>query len=286
MWLLLKKQSACITRFLKNMPWGAWALVSLYLSLLSGVIVGLQYDYQTPYYSTTAIDILIPYGEYFRSLHFYSSQCFFFCCCLHLIAIYGKNGKNTFTEWTKLIITLPVILLLLFTGYILRGDSTGTSAGLIAESIMQQIPFLGSTLNSIFFSLTDSGLRKVYIHHIIGFDLLLLFLAWKHLRTYRVHITEHIPPAGCALLFCAFVSAPIEPDKLGVTYISGPWFFLGLQELLRYLHPLFAGIITPSLFLLALLLSYPQLKKAKPALFFVGCWLLFYALFTIIAWVR
>lgn len=270
----------------KEIPWGAWSLIALYISLFSGLLVGLHYDYQTPYYSTSAIDLLIPYGGFFRSLHFYSSQFFFFFCCFHIIAIFKKNEKNSFGEWAKLVISLPVILLLLFTGYILRGDSTGSSAGMIAESIMHTIPVLGPVLNTIFFTLTESGLRKVYLQHVIGLDLLLLFLAWKHLRTYRVRVTDHFPITFSILLFCAFIAAPIEPDKLGVTYISGPWFFLGLQELLRYLYPFFAGVVIPLLFITALLIAYPRNRSSSVALYFLGCWLLFYTVFTIIAWAR
>lgn len=48
----------------KEIKWGAWALIAFYISLLSGIIVGLQYDYLNPFYSTTAIDLLSPYGRF------------------------------------------------------------------------------------------------------------------------------------------------------------------------------------------------------------------------------
>lgn len=283
----LEPLKSTLTEAFKEIPWGAWSLIALYLSLISGIVVGLQYDYQTPFYSATSLDVVVPYGEFFRSLHFYSSQFFFLLCCIHFIAVYDKSAKSSWAEWQKLIAILPTILLLLFTGYILRGDSTGSSAGFIAEGIMHTIPVLGQTLDSLLFSLTDSGLRKVYVHHVIGLDFLLLLLAWKHLRTYRVQVTNYLPVIGLIVLFSLLISAPIEPEKVGVTYISGPWFFLGLQELLRYISPFVAGILVPAALLLALLLSHPRNKeKAKYPVYFIISWLALYSIATTIAWVR
>lgn len=270
----------------RGVKWGGWALVTLYVSLLSGVIVGLQYDYSTPYHSATSIDVLAPFGRFFRSLHFFSSQFFFFFSCIHLIAIYKKTEKQSLTEWTKLIGTLPLILLLLFTGYILRGDNTGASAGLIAENILLAIPVVGKAVNSLLFSISDSGLRKVYLHHIITFDLLLLILAWNHLRIYRIALLDYYGLLAATLLFSLWMPAPFEPDFLGVTYISGPWFFLGLQELLRYLPVLAAGILFPLTFLLGLLGTHPLGKRHRYCLLFTVIWLLVYSLFSCIAWLR
>lgn len=271
---------------LKELEWGAWTLIAFYISLLSGIIVGLQYDYLNPFYSTTAIDLLAPYGRFFRSLHFFSSQFFFFFCCFHLLAIYQKTSIYNKMEWARLIGSLPLILMLLFTGYILRGDNTGSSAGIIAENIMLAIPVFGPFLNDLFLSLSDSGLRKAYIHHVIALDLLLLIFAWNHLRTYRINVRDYLPLIAAILIFSIFISAPFEPDRLGISYISGPWFFLGLQELLRYLPPLIAGVGTPLLVLIALFSAHPANKHFRIIGITVGLSLCGYALLSFIAWNR
>ncbi|MGB3213084.1 MAG: cytochrome b N-terminal domain-containing protein [Desulforhopalus sp.] len=271
---------------LKEIKWGAWALISFYISMLSGIIVGLQYDYLNPFYSTTAIDLLAPYGRFFRSIHFFSSQFFFFFCCFHLVATYHKTIKYSKIEWLRLMTSLPLIILLLFTGYVLRGDNTGTSAGIIAENIMQAIPVIGPSLNDILFSLSESGLRKVYIHHVIALDLLLLIFAWNHLRIYRVVIREHLLLIASILIFSVFISAPFEPDRLGISYISGPWFFLGLQELLRYFPPLIAGVVVPGLFVAGLFAIHPAYKYSRIIIIMIGFSLLCYTFLTCIAWNR
>lgn len=270
----------------KRLRWGAWSLVSLYISLASGIVVGLQYDLTTPYYSVTALDLLVPYGEFFRSTHFYSSQLFFLFGCVHLIAVFDKTENYSTREWVLLILSLVAALLLLFTGYVLRADSTGFSAGMIAEAILKTIPIIGGALDTLLFSVSEKGMHRVYLHHVITLDLLWLLLAWDHLRRYRVKVTDHIPLICLTFGFCLAAAAPLEPDKLGVSYIAGPWFFLGLQELLRYLHPLVAGVIFPATFLVALLYTRKQNRFFRHLLRFLYGWLLLYALLTAVAWWR
>lgn len=273
-------------RALLQIRWGAWALIALYLSLISGVIVALQYDYATPYYSSSSIDILIPYGAFFRSLHFYTSQFFFFFTCIHLAVIFRKSESYKKLEWYKLTGTIPLIILLLFTGYILRGDSTGESAGMIAESIVRTIPIADNLVDSLFLSLDTSGLRKVYAHHVIGLDLALLLLLWQHLRIYRIKLTDHLPVCGAMLLFSVFVLAPMDPESLGTTYISGPWFFLGLQELLRYLNPFIAGVLVPCVFVGLLFAMQPCNKNYHRSLTALYIFLVCYAILSTIASLR
>jgi len=269
---------------LQSIKWGEWSLICLYLSLLSGILVGLHYDPHEPYYSTSALDILIPYGAWFRSLHFYSSQLFFLFAVVHYLAVFDKSESYDTTSFVVLILCLPVILMLLFTGYVLRFDSTGFSAGMIAEHIIEAIPLLGPTLNRLLFAISDDGLQRVYLHHVCSFNILFLLLAWNHLRRYyRFKLTTHVPLVATVMLIGVVVAAPLDPEQLGVSYITGPWFFLGLQELLRYLPPLVAGVLFPVALIWALALLrrtnrwYPQL------LTFVGCWLLVYLLLSIIA---
>ncbi|WP_163339686.1 cytochrome b N-terminal domain-containing protein [Desulfopila sp. IMCC35008] len=266
--------------------WGSWCLVSLYISLLSGVIVGLQYNPSEPFYSVTAIDLLVPYGAFFRSLHFYSSQGFFLFALIHFLCVYDATESYTFQSWLLLMITFPVIIFLLFTGYVLRGDNTGFSAGMIAEAILLTIPFIGTLLNDLLFAVTEQGMQRVYLHHVISLDLLFLFLAWDHLRRYRVRVHDHIPFICLTLLFCACIAAPLEPERIGESYIAGPWFFLGLQELLRYFHPLFAGVVYPLLFLTSLLSTHKSSRLLNASINFSCCWLLLYLLLSIVAWIR
>lgn len=275
-----------IMTHLKAFKWGAWSLVCLGLSLVSGILVALQYDPAAPYYSTTAIDLLVPFGEYFRSLHFYSSQFFLILAIVHLLIAFPGTDSYTTVQWGRLVVSLPIMLLLLFTGYVLRSDSTGSSAGFIAESILMTIPAVGAALNHMLFSISEHGMQRVYVTHIITLDLIWLALAWEHLRRYRIRFSDYLPLAGAVCLFSVFIAAPLDPEHLGVTYISGPWFFLGLQELLRYLPPEIAGFLFPAAFILALLFLQKKYRFFPRILLLLVIWLLFYLVLTVMALYR
>ncbi len=271
-------------RLLIETKWGAKSLVSLYVSVLSGIILALQYDPAHPFYSANSLDLLIPYGVFWRSLHFYSSQIFFLLSIVHIIAaLAGSSKRFSLGRWSWLIITFPLSLLLLFTGYVLRGDATGESAGRIAENICLSIPVIGDLLNSVLFAVSEDGMKRVYANHVIGLAVVWGIFAWDHLRRYTVNVAEH----SGVILACLFVSlafnAPMELLKIGDSYISGPWFFLGLQELLRYIQPFWAGVVFPLLFLFSLVFLQEEEIWAHKARMFAGGWLVVYGIATVFA---
>ena len=265
------------------MKWGEYTLLSLYISVLSGIIVAFQYNPTTPFYSISTIDLLVPYGAYFRSLHFYSSQLFFLFCIFHFVALLEEAQALSEKQWILLTLSIPIVLLVLFSGYVLRGDSTGFSAGMIAESILLDIPLIGGSINGLLFSISDNGMTRVYINHIIGFGLLWGWMVWGHVKKYRISFDRNLLLITGILLFSVFVAAPFDPDQLGVIHIAGPWFFLGLQELLRYISPLIAGILFPLSIVIALLLLKKKDSYYHTVLCFIAGWLVFYVVLTAIA---
>ncbi len=272
-----------VLSYLKGLHWGEFSLLSLYISVLSGLIVALQYDPATPFYSVSTMDLLVPFGEYFRSLHFYSSQLFFLFSICHLIAIFKETEKFSRRQWTLLTLSIPVTLLILFSGYVLRSDSTGYSAGIIAESIMLDIPWIGTPLNDLLFSISNNGMKRVYVNHILAFGLLWGWLVWGHVKKYTISFERNILVTIGILLFSVFIVAPFEPDHLGVIHIAGPWFFLGLQELLRYFPPLLAGVAFPLILLLALLFLRKKNTIYQFCVITIIAWILCYTALTIIA---
>jgi len=60
---------------------------------------------------------------------------------------------------------------------------------------------------------------------------------------------------GVLTIFSTFVNAPLRElanPNLTPNPSKAPWYFLGLQELLRYFHPMIAGVIIPTLILVGL----------------------------------
>ncbi|MCI5124893.1 MAG: hypothetical protein D3925_10550 [Candidatus Electrothrix sp. AR5] len=276
---------------LSSIRWGGHALISLYISVLSGLIVGLQYNAAEPFYSTATIELIVPFGFFWRSLHYYSSQAFMLLLLVHLALILWQHASTpgySFTRgaWLRLSASVPVALFLLFTGYILRGDATGEAAGAIAENILLAVPFLGSLLNKLLFDVNAAGVQKVYLNHLIGLMVVGGFCVWPHLRRYTAFWRNHLPLTLFLLLLAPVLKTPLERDHFGLLHINGPWFFLGLQELLRYIPVFWAGIFVPATFVGALLLLPPEGTARQRTLWFMGAWLVAYIVLSVMGFRR
>jgi len=268
--------------------WGGSALISLYISIISGIIIALQYSPAEPFYSTSAIELLVPYGSFWRAMHYFSSQAFLLLLIFHFVSIVWENTHlYERGKWVRLSLSLPVTLLLLFTGYILRNDATGEAAGLIAENITLSIPLIGEWLNGLFLAVTTSGLKRVYAHHLAGLMVIGAYCVWPHLRRYSTRWRLHLPLICLILLLSVVLVTPMEPYRFGLVHIAGPWFFLGLQELLRFIHPFWAGIAFPGI-VVAVLLYLPHEEGTRRRLYLglTGLWLMVYSVLTWVSYMR
>ncbi|MFP3982338.1 MAG: cytochrome b N-terminal domain-containing protein [Desulfurivibrionaceae bacterium] len=272
-----------IIRNLDKVKWGEYSLVALYISILSGIVVALKYDPAHPFYSSVAIDSLIPFGRFLRSLHFYSSQIFFVFSGFHLWAVIKNRTvfRLSLPRYVMLVASIPVTILLLFTGYILRGDSTGESAGVIAENIVLSIPLLGGLLNELLFNITKEGIQNVYVNHLIGLVVLWVVLVWDHIRRYPTGFLKHGLLIFLVMGLSLVLKAPMDIDKPGELMISGPWFFLGIQELLRFIHPFWSGVVIPLMLVAALAMIRLEDIWGKRAVYFVCSWLVLYGGITV-----
>lgn len=280
-------KSTGIKNRLLTMRWGGHALISLYISVLSGIVIGLQYSAHEPFYSTATIELISPFGSFWRALHYYSSQTFFLLLLCHLAVILWKH-EYTYkrSAWIRLTASVPVALLLLFTGYILRGDATGEAAGAIAEHIALSMPLIGEPFNHLLFDISAGAMKKVYLNHLIGLMVLGGFCVWPHLRRYTVSWRNHIPVTLLILALSVALTTPMEPDRIGLLHIAGPWFFLGLQELLRSMPAFWAGVFAPMTIIIALFLLPTRPKQRSRCLWFIVLWLIAYAGLTYISYAR
>ncbi len=84
---------------------------------------------------------------------------------------------------------------------------------------------------------------------------------WPHLLIEEF-IAMLILTAGL-LIFSTFLMAPLRQlanPNLTPNPSKAPWYFLGLQELLRYFHPMVAGIVIPT-FILVVLAAVPYVDR-------------------------
>jgi ubiquinol-cytochrome c reductase cytochrome b subunit len=278
---------APVKNWLISARWGGHALISLHISMLSGLVLGLQYNPAEPFYSTATIQLVVPFGPFWRSLHFYSSQAFFFILLIHLAAVIWDNSVPFVrSAWLRLSASAPAALLLLFTGYVLRGDATGDAAGAIAENIFLAIPLFGRPLNKLLVDIGAAGARKIYLHHIAGLMIAGGFCVWPHLRRYAAAWRNHLPITLLLLAAAVVLKTPLDPERFGLLRIAGPWFFLGMQEMLRYLPAFWAGIFVPAILAAAVLLLPAEGKARKWSLLLIAGWLAGYAVLSCLCWAR
>ena len=84
---------------------------------------------------------------------------------------------------------------------------------------------------------------------------------WPHLLIEEF-VAMLILTAGL-LIFSTFLMAPLRQlanPNLTPNPSKAPWYFLGLQELLRYFHPMVAGIVIPT-FILVVLAAVPYVDR-------------------------
>lgn len=270
-----------------DIRWGGNALISLYISIISGVIVALQYTPAEPFYSTSTIELIVPYGSFWRAMHYYSSQAFFLLLIIHFSAVIWENTHYySRTTWVRLTSSIPIALLLLFTGYILRDDATGEAAGLIAENITLSVPVVGKWMNSLLFSVTTDGVKRIYANHLAGMMLIGMYCVWPHLRRYTTRWRDNLPAISIILILSVVLITPMEPARIGLLHIAGPWFFLGLQEALRYIHPFWAGVAFPGILIVALLNLPHKGRRRKVYLSLIWIWMGLYAILSWISYYR
>ncbi len=269
---------------------GQVALGALIISGISGIVVAYQYEAAIPFVSSVAIEAVLPFGAFWRALHFWSSQAFVILLGLHvwrrigdLPRISQSPGKRR--HWAVVGTTIPFAIFALFSGYVLRHDATGMAAGSIAEHLMLDVPFIGNGLDCLLISTGSEGVNRIYVVHFLMTVLCWMLGTWYHTKKVILRGGLFLLVLATSLLFSYIVHAPMDLPGQAVHLIKGPWFFLGVQELLRHLTPLVAGVLFPSIPVF-LLISLPWFRPARRPLLLLGLWFMVYIPLTLVGWLR
>lgn len=260
----------------------SWICVALFnVSVISGLIVAFHYKPSLAYESVQKLTFLIPYGDIFRELHYFSSEAFLLFTCLHVILELSKN-KLTLSSysWNYSIVALVVLFLLMFTGYVLKADLSGVSAGEVALSMIKQTPFLKYFLpllqdNSLF-------IWKFYLWHILFLPILLVYALLLHVKTFRTKY--FIVGLGISIICMMIFTMPADIvfDTSTIVHVKGPWFFRGAENLLMLgVQPLFVTLVLALPFLFLILYFYKE-KYKKVLRYLLLIWCGVYALLSFI----
>ncbi len=231
--------------------------------LASGVVLAFYYrPAGNVFRNVEEITTLVPYGKLFRQLHYGSGQAFVLFMLAHTLEHFFKERYRTYSpgEWSRLVTAVGLCLLILFTGFVLKGDKEGMFAGRIFMNMLRAVPVAGEHLSRLFVRPGDHFFFLPYLHHCFLLPGVLVYLTRSHIRRWVPGAqTIYLTGVGLVLFALLVPPRPALPPEAPVPLVTGPWFFLGLQSLLKTAPPFWAGIMPP-VFLFAGLLSLPFLK--------------------------
>ncbi len=247
----------------------------------------------------------VPFGGFIRNLHYWSAQLLLIVSAIHLLRVVFTAAYGHPRRFNYLIglILFVLFILLDFTGYILRWDVDICYPLLTGTNLLKTIPLIGDSLHRIAIGggeACTNGLLRMYVWHIFGLTLpVIILVAWHAFRVRRDGGIAVPPPqvrtdnarisrnelvrrevlamfiVGIALiLLSSFIPAPIAAAMTEGTTLAGeakaPWFFLWVQQMLKWGDPFIFGILVP-LGILTLVALIPYIFR-NPADSDIGTW--------------
>ena len=244
-------------------------LSALFLCLFSGIVLTFYYrPMGNVFRNVEEITTLVPYGWFFRQLHFAAGQFFVILMLIHTMDHFQRKRYRFYPpgQWQRLIFSLCLCFFALFTGFILKGDKEGLFAARIFMNIVDGIPVMGGKLCNFFILPGKDLFFLPYLYHCFFLPVLILYLIGNHIKRWFPE-RGFVYAGGAGLCLYALLVKPfmdIPPDAF-IASVKGPWFFLGIQTLLIILPAILAGILFPVFFLgCVLILPYIENAERKP----------------------
>jgi len=302
---------AAAIRFTHTFGLGGMSLVLLGILVVTGSLLMLGYTPVPgeAYASIERLEGDVLFGVFIRSVHHWSANLLVLVAGLHMLRVFFTGGflDGRALNWVVGLVLLAAIAASSFTGYLLPWDQLAYWAVTIVTGMAGYVPLAGSALAGLLRGGPEIGpgtLGTYYALHTQWLPALLFVGALFHFWRVRRAGGVVVPPdavrdergkpeqvlflphllwretavalllLAAVSLFSALVRAPLGPAAnpgLSLNPAKAPWYFLGLQELLVHLHPLFAVVVVPALGALALVaLPYLGFPKEEPR----GAWFL------------
>ncbi len=237
-------------QYFKETTFGQWSLAMFFMAVVSGIVLIIPFDVNDPYGSVSKMLLVNPYASWIRNMHYWSSQLFLVFLLLHLYEHFKEKKPvrlNRFV-WFRLTISLLVVFMIMFTGFLLRGDADTLQARQIVERLTIEIPFVGNLLAYSVFG-KEGSYQLIYLNHVATFTIISLVFIVEHSRKLWPEVRTLVYALFPLFLISYFLNAPLHDNLHPV--VKGPWYFLGLQDLLHWFsQPQWLLLIIAVLFLL------------------------------------
>lgn len=279
-------------RFGLSFGLGGMAATLLFLLFMTGLLQLLMYvpEMNQAYSSIERMYSEVLLGGWIRNIHHWSANLLVVVMVLHVLRVLATGALTAERRWNWLVglLLFALVLFANFSGYLLPWDQLAYWAITIFTSILSYLPFVGSWLVEMLRGGTEVGsetLANFFAIHIGLLPVLILLLTLYHFwlirkagGLIRKEMTDGLPVrrvstvpnlivreafvalvlVALVLLTAALCDAPLG-DRANPAMSPNPtkaaWYFMGIQELLLHMHPLFAVCVVPitTTLLLALL---------------------------------
>jgi len=279
-------------RFTLTWGLGGMAVVLVFLLIWTGLLLKFFYEPfpGRAYDSVLWLQNQVLFGQLVRNIHHWSSNLLLIVAFLHFLRVFftGAFYPPRQFNWILGLGLLLTVLFSNFTGYLLPWDQLAYWAITISIGMLEYIPFIGGALRGFILGGSEIGpatLSNFYAIHTailpVCVVILLSFHVWrirkagglvisrspeedagspgKRVPTIPNLILREVVVAlvviALILMIAVFFDAPLGTKAnpgLSPNPTKAPWYFLGFQEMLMHMHPLFALFVIPILILMGL----------------------------------
>lgn len=227
----------------------SWITQALFITAtVSGIPLIFAYNPNSAFDSVQKITYLMPFGFFIRKIHYFSSEIMIFFIVVHITQkIYSREPAAKRKIWVYGSLSFLAAIVLIFTGYVLKADQAGKSAALVAENMLKSSYVLSCIQNFIVDK--DVLYWKFLLWHIAFMPAVALYFIHRHTNKIAVNIKFIVLSLGLTIF--ASYTLPF-PKDIGINVetvqnLTGPWFFKGIENMLKFNIPvdisMLAGIL-------------------------------------------
>ncbi len=277
---------------------GGAATVLFLLLAVTGALLLVAYEPspERAYGTVAALIDEVPFGAFVRNAHHWAANGLVLVVILHMLRVFYRGGHLPPRQANWLVGTALFLLVVAsaFTGYLLPWDQLAYWAITISTGMLEYVPLVGGALLRAARGGPEIGpttLARFFVLHVailpIALLMLLAFHFWLVRKVGGVVLPDDVGDASsprgpltptspgltgregvaalvvlaAVMLMAAVADAPLLVQAnpgMSPNPAKAPWYFMGIQELLVHVHPLFGAVIVPAL-ALGLLVALPSL---------------------------
>lgn len=288
-----KKVSVQSIKFTRTFGLGGINALLFCILALTGIMLRFSYipTVAEAYDSIIYLQDEVLFGQFLRNIHHYAANLMVVTSFLHLIRVYYSHSfyRKRAKNWIYGMILFLMVLFFNFTGYLLPWDQLAFWAVTVMTQVLEYIPFVGPALADTFRGgdvINGHTLLNFYNLHTSVLPIAIIVFMSLHFWLVRmaggvatptkvaremVDCRQKLVPRealvavvviAVLMLVSALVDAPLEEQAnpaVSPNPNKAPWYFLGAQELLLHLSPLYSAFIVPML-VTGLFFVFPYFK--------------------------